>query len=285
MKPLYPSEGYTIIEVMIVLVISTALFGTVYAGFSKQAQAREFTQAVDTMEVSLRDTLNDVSTGYYPSMGDFSCQEGLGEPLITANPLTDKEQGAKAPCIFVGKAVQFRTDDDPGKYSIFTMVGLRLAIDPLNPTRRVESAGLIDSSPRILGVSGRPGVVDSKTMDSSVDIVSIKAIGSGASIDGLAIVSNFGQTSLLNGSVSGVASRVMLTAVEATAAGPSQQQFADGIEAGNGSNVRYDLAEKGILICLRQGSGGRKASLTIGSDGQQLNIDRQIDNWHTECGP
>jgi hypothetical protein len=237
------------------------------------------------MEVSLRDALNDVSTGYYPSMGNFSCEEGLGEPLIREDPATNKEQGAKAPCIFIGKAIQFRTDNDPGRYSIFTMVGLRLAVDPLNPTRRVESAGLVDSRPRMLGVSGRPGVVDTKTMDSSVDIVSIKVIGSSESINGLAIVSNFGQTSVLTGSVSGVASRVMLTAVESTALGPSQDQFAAGIEAADGANIRYDLGEKGLVICLQQGSGGRRASLTIGNDGQQLNIDRQIDNWHTECGP
>jgi hypothetical protein len=274
MKQIQLHAGYTIVEVMIFLVISVGLFGTAVLNINTQNNRTQFNQTIDTLQLRFQDSLNDVSTGYYPSNSNFSCVSSPAGPnLTTAAP---KEQGKNTGCIFVGKTIQFAPDSNGARYDIYTMVGNRL------DASGKEVSNKDDAKPRLLAALGRPGIVDQPSLTSGVVITRVLKLGDLQPIGGVALISDFGQTSSIGNTVSGNASRVTLAAVNTTTLNMPSSSFAGAIETS--ANIDFAGAANGILVCLREQGGTRTASITIGSrDGQQLSLTKTIDPWLTEC--
>lgn len=278
-------DGYTIIEVMIVLVVSVALFGTVITAMSAQANRTRFTQEVETFEQRLQDILNDVSTGYYPAkgVGEFSCSANYttGPNIVSASP---QEQGTNLECIFIAKVLHFAPNGNDLAYNIYTMVGNRLA-----SANGKEIANIAEARPKVLGV-GLPGTIDTGTLGAEVRITKVVVLKTGTSIGGFGIISDFGKTNVVNNSVSGNASRVHLAAIGSTNLTMNPAIFKAAAEnpAANIDYPNYSNEDLGIVICLREGgtaaTNGRRASITIGGDGQQLSLVKTIDSWpEPEC--
>ncbi len=59
------STGYTIVETMIFLAVSSLMFISAMILINGRQSRAEFIQAVRVFEANLRDVANDVSTGYY----------------------------------------------------------------------------------------------------------------------------------------------------------------------------------------------------------------------------
>lgn len=88
--------GFTVVETMIVLAVSSVLFLSVAALISGQLERFRTRDAVFNLESSVRDVLNDVTTGYYPETGtNPTCNSK------TAN------RGENDKCIIAGKKIQF----------------------------------------------------------------------------------------------------------------------------------------------------------------------------------
>jgi len=272
-------SGYTIVETMIFLVISAGLFGTVMSAMSQQNQRNQFTQTVDSLQVRLQDTLNDVSTGYYPSAEDFNCTPTATGPSVLSGAAP--EQGANLDCIFIGKALQFGTDVDNLAYNIYTIVGNRLVIDAASPNRGEDVRSITEAKPNLLGVNGDAGVVDRRLLEADVRITKIVMKDDGSNVGGIAILSDFSKKSSIDNAVSGNAARVNLAGIRTTNLTTSEAGFASAIYL----DTNYFVTSKGVIICLQEsGAGdGRKASITIGSEGQQLSLDREIDPQTGEC--
>jgi hypothetical protein len=268
--------GYTIVETMIFLAISVAFFGSVVSTMSRQTTRTRFTESVETFEARLQDVLNDVSTGFYPSNSDFRCIASINGPTFSNGA---NQQGTNTGCVFVGKAIQFAPNTGAGNYNIFTMVGNRLGTDASNTNEEVTS--IAETKPRLLGVRAQTGrgVVDGGAFSSGVVVSKVVSLGDGLPISGLAIVSDFTKKVPINNSITGNSSRVQLAAVKNTNLGMTADGFASRVEHPSTVNLDFASAQAGILICLREGSNGRKASITIGKNNQQLSLERTIDSW------
>lgn len=278
MNSLYPPGGYTIIETMIFLVISVALFGTVVTTMTQQTNRNRFAQAVETFERDMRDLLNDVSTGTYPSTGAVSCTSGTGPGGRPGFNPGIVEQGSNTGCIFIGKVVQFSPKNNEGQFNIYTMVGNRTAnAAPDGPIVQ----NLTEAKYDFLGVPPPPptyGVQENVRLNSGLIVTKVVDLADPTTeMGGIAIVSDFGKLASINQAVAGNASRVTLRGVEVTFGLPPNA-FASPGNAGDPDRLPV-VSPAGLLICLRDGNNanGRRATITIGGNNQNLSVRRVID--------
>ncbi len=268
------ANGYTIIETMMFLIISASLFGTVIIAMTQQNRRNQFTQSVDAMQVKLQDVLNDVSTGFYPYTTGYSCGGGQNGPMFSTS--STKEQGANQDCVFVGKALQFEPQGEPSTYNVYTMVGNR------QTTTNKDVESLEQAKPVLMGVKGRPGLFDTGQLTASVEVTKVINASSGSSVGGLVIVSDFSKKSQVGNIVSGNSSRVSVWPIDGTSLKMQTKGFADTTEVTTNIN---NAAGSGVVVCIQESGGGRKASLTIGGGNQQLSVERTIDSWPAGCNP
>ena len=250
--------GYTVIEVMIVLSVSAVLFASAIAGYSYQNRKTEFTNAVRDMESTIQDTLNDVSTGYYPNATNFDCIRAGSPAAPSLDDSNTSEQGTNQDCIFLGKAVDV-TDDFLRTY---TMVGLRNSSDDEDePPADIEEA-----ESRTIPYDG---TFDQHALSASIDVTRI-VTQSGADSAGFAVVSGFGNGE--DGGAGATTTQVSIASID-----PSYNFASSTSRTVNGSNLDQD-----ITICIEETGGGRQASIRIGA-GSQTNIETMIDGWAPEC--
>lgn len=91
--------GFTIVETLIVLAVSGVLFISVAALISGQINRYRTRDAVFNLESSVRDVLNDVSTGYYPenNYNNIDCDDHI----------TGGSGRGKNTCVLAGKKIVF----------------------------------------------------------------------------------------------------------------------------------------------------------------------------------
>ena len=98
------SQGYTIVEVIIVLAIASALFFVAVLAISGQQARTEYTQAIQDFQSRLVDIANDVNTGIYPNLGlSTKCQVDVTTRKPSFSMGGQAQQGANTDCIFIGK--------------------------------------------------------------------------------------------------------------------------------------------------------------------------------------
>jgi prepilin-type N-terminal cleavage/methylation domain-containing protein len=115
------SKGYTIIEVLLVLAISSTLLFAAIIVFRGQQQETEFTQAVADLNSKIVNYSNQTGSGTFPDSGDFTCAAGVAgsPPSLASGP---GRSGGRSGCIFLGRA--FQVDSLGGSdLNIYTVVG------------------------------------------------------------------------------------------------------------------------------------------------------------------
>ena len=262
-----PSGGYTIIEVMIFLVVSSALLTSVMLMVNGKQERTRFTQTVNTLDQDLRDVFNDVSTGYYPSGPPFNCRStSAGSPPVNSVILEtgNTEQGSNAVngqgCIFLGKAIELGQPPDKTRYNTYTLVASK------NATNLGDAGTVLLGTPS----ANNFGVIDRDEILADIEVVDVvDEQDSGRAITGLALVSEFSETAAVTEKITGNATRLTLYEIPPdflTNAGKNTMQ----------------IPEKGIYLCLRQGSGlfARTAAIKIDKN---LTTEVLIDQWPSGC--
>lgn len=122
--------GYTIVEIMVVLAVSSVLF-LLAAGFINGRQSNTaFTQGVNDMASNIQDVIQQVQSGKYSDASIDCCFNGSGVSITTpgGGGCGSGTQGANPTCVFLGKLIYF--SDDPANrdasYSVFTLAGGRI---------------------------------------------------------------------------------------------------------------------------------------------------------------
>lgn len=257
-------KGYTIVEVMIVLTVSTALFATAVAGYSRQNQRTEFTNAVRDVETTIQDILNDVSTGYYPNSSSFSCsRSALTGAIPSLNPSGTADQGTNQECTFLGKAVNLRDADAGSFFTSYTIVGLR---NSSNDGDKLPT-DVEDAENRIVAFEG---TFARHNIRGSIDIPKVVSLPSPTASSGFAVISGFGHGDI--GGAGATTTQVLMASIS------------EGYIFVPDGDMVVSTAEldRDIIICINEAGGGRRASITIGV-GSQTNIETTIDNWPGEC--
>lgn len=123
------SSGFTIVETLIVLTITTLLFFVAATYISGKQNRTQFTTGINSLKQQLQQLINQSATGYYPNSGDFACQGNpYGNRISFVSSAT--AQGTNSGCILLGKVIQFGTgtaDEEQSTLGILPLAGNQYA--------------------------------------------------------------------------------------------------------------------------------------------------------------
>ncbi|HEX5456624.1 MAG TPA: type II secretion system protein [Candidatus Saccharimonadales bacterium] len=258
--------GYTILEVVIVLTVSSILFAASVVGYVAQNRRTQFTESVNDFAQDIQDILNDVEVGFYPSNNSFSCTTDTSHAGHPYSPGGASQQGTNTNCIFAGKAIQFAPSRHNGTRSdidIFTMVGRRQKLGTDDPAVNIK-----DIRPALLDV-----LSERKSLISGLEVSSVRT-GDGTSLAGIAMVSS---SSASGGVSTGLNNRASLAAIRG---GPDETDttFNNGVMSYFTVSDPIALAKNGVNICVKEGgTGGRKAVIQLAAGESQIIVNTYID--------
>lgn len=258
-------QGYTIVEVMIFLAISGALFASASGLLSGQQRKTEFAQAIREIESQLQDTINDVATGYYTNTNNFTCAAG---PSITSGI---NEQGANKECIFLGRAIQFGVQGtDPEGFNIYTVVGNRQASG--KEVKDYDEAKPTAIAPGATTSPGVPSAIDNKALQSGLKVAKM-SIGGGPPIGAVGFFSSLAAYDATGNNLLSGAQTVDLIAMKDSSLGQTSPASVDEINR----RARYGVNPAGgVIICFKSAGTEQFGIITIGSGSRQLTTKLEI---------
>lgn len=133
------NRGYTIVEVLLFLAISSFMFIAAAVFINGKQSSAEFRQGMNGMNAVLSKVINDVNNGVYPSNEDFTCTAGASG-LSFSDGATDN-QSVSTKCTYVGKMILFTNDSSA--YEINTIAGR------LMDSKELLITDLEDSTPAV----------------------------------------------------------------------------------------------------------------------------------------
>jgi type II secretory pathway pseudopilin PulG len=275
-------KGYTILEVIIVLAVSSAMFGFVAVAFGGRQQQVQFTQAVRDFDSQLKNIMNDVSVGYYAKPDNLVC-EAVGNsvnrrPVPAIDTSESPELGTNEDCIFIGKAIQFSPSgsaidaEEDQIMRVYNVVGLRIDENGSNPTT------IADAVPR-----AAPGPVENQ-LKWGLKVKRMIFLGDMSSeSSGLAFLSSLNKVGSSTDSQS--TENVKTSIVPDVSESLTESEFIDEIELVqdklNDGSMSLSNAPK-VVICVTDANDDRKATVTFGGNFSGSVID--FDNYdETVC--
>ena len=261
-------KGYTLLEVMIVISISAAMFTIVSITFGGKQEQVQFTQAVRDFDSKLNDIMNDVSVGYYESDSTVGCTASSSprEPVVDISPSNNSSLGSSDDCVSVGKVIQFSPDKTDADVSglvseseqiirTYNMVGLREDDDGSSPVTLEEIKPRVIPLPSVLQL--RYGLkVTNVAMDASGTIT--QPLGA------VAVFSSLGRT--VGNESSDTTENLKISAVRTTIPGMSTVDIVSPL------NDLVDPSNPGIvnnsrvILCVSDAGENRRASITFGGN-------------------
>lgn len=271
-----PAAGFTIVEVLIVLAVTGALFLAAVLLISGKQQVTSFNQSIRSIQTQMQQVVNDVGSGFYQNDGNIKCDKGGSGLLLTS---LSTEQGTNKDCIFIGKVVQFALlSTDPEEFNIYTIVGL--SGDSVTPSTDLSTAkARLIARGTAASDSGIPEVFDTKTL--LYGLTATKMYYRNAAGGKVADIGAVGFTSsLANLGAADSSQQVNVVAVTGTAL---QRDKATGVQNIN-DNLKTAVVNPpgGVQICFTGGGTNQSGLLSIGGSGRQGSVDLQIFN-NTSC--
>lgn len=268
---LRPANGFTIVETMVVLAVTGALFVAIAATLSGRQNAAEFTHAIQSVQSQIQQTINQVSQGFYPNENNFICTNGAGVAQLNSGTNT---QGTNQDCVFLGKVMQFGVQGtDPELYQVYTIAGLR------NATAGVGSP-FVTSSPTVVGVGGNyADYSTSRALEYGLTTLWVKAGGNTMGAVGFLMEPGSLSTTSTSGYNSG-SQQVDLIPLPGTSLGQDFSQAATSINTElNDATLTADAPinpSGGVQICFVSGGTNQSGLITIGGSGRQLLVKLDI---------
>lgn len=186
------SAGYTIVEILIFLAVSSFLLTVSLIYLSGREDSARFSQSMRDLQSNVQDWLNDVPTGFPGGSnaagagGQFHCVSLPPRQRIdagAANPSVPNQNSAD--CIYLGKALQFTDKADTtndSKVFVYSVFGSRLSSSGSGDL----SANLVDSGPfpavgsGVCGnCTGTADLTQTYTLEGGATVLSVKSDNSG----------------------------------------------------------------------------------------------------------
>jgi type II secretory pathway pseudopilin PulG len=118
--------GFTIVETLIVLAVTTVLFISAAAFISGRQARTEFAVGIRQVRQQIEQVINETSSGYYPNAGNIKCELSPLRPLKITN-VGGTSQGTNGDCIFIGKTVVAGAlSGKPKDLTVYSIAGRRL---------------------------------------------------------------------------------------------------------------------------------------------------------------
>ncbi len=265
-----PRGGYTIVEALIFLAVTTALFISAAALISGQQGRTEFTQSVRDFESQMTDLANNVSSGYYAKTKDFTCiDNGTGKPKISsaANP-----QGTNKGCIFVGVVIQVAPAGNDSQYKVYTAAGLKLNSTGTDVQDLGETQPVLIYPPS--SGSSVPDLSTDYTLGNGVTFVSLNYGNPPQSIGTFGFFTTFGTLGGGN-KTAGTIYTNLIPVTHTLFADTPTVLVASKFKVGNLTTTN---PPGGVSICLKSNGSNQSALLTYGENNRSLTSDLKFFN-------
>lgn len=274
------ATGFTLVETIVVLAIMVALLSSALLLFRERVPRTQFENAVNEFQLQLSDISNQVATGYYPGSDNYDCAPG---PVLSVGT---GEKGQNADCIFVGQAVQFGLQksgcsvpapkDNCDTMVYYTVYGNRKSSSSTVATNITDSNAQISED---LAQS-------TYTTGYGLHVTSVKVNGV-SPVGGIAFLQSFGSSLSGAGNAEG-ASQILVIPLKTTDVGQTKASFAAATDVTTPLEglLTTPADEDGIKICLRSGTTGQYAAITLGANGSSTITDKRIfedvTSWNAE---
>lgn len=288
MRPSFgaPARGFTIVEVMVVLVVTGALFVAAAILISgKQSQAG-FNQAIQQIQSQIQQTMNEVATGYFPSNANFQCTAPIGGPVALTN-VAPNAQGANAGCIFAGKVLQFQVQStDPEKFAVYTIAAAQ------KDASGKEVSTLASASPKLVAPgngypAGFPDLTTTTILQNGLATSASPPAGmwynNGAadvSVGAVAFVPSFAQYS--SGNLTSGSQQLSVYPVNGTSIGATQADAVDAINTNLATSIQNP--SNGVSICFASGGTNQSGLVVIGGNNHPLSVTLKVMESTKTCG-
>ena len=260
------------------LAISSLMF-LLAANFINGRQGKaEFRQGMNELDSKVRQVINDVSNGYYPSEQNFRCYatDTAGDPP-RVDQTSSNALGTNKGCVFLGKVISFgHTLEGDWGYNIFTVVGRQYVGSQKEakvPTKFSDARPKTVYTPRT-GFS----LIEQVMMKWGMKITDFYDNESGESISGLGFYTSFGKYETGNTLVSG--SQEVITLPIKLPEGGDTTAMANAIDTQTVSVGDSPTANRNIdaVLCI-EGNNGQWGTLKFGGNGgQRLTTRIQVYN-------
>lgn len=277
------SAGFTIVETMIFLAISSVLLVSALYLVNGQQNSTEFSTAVRDIESQLRDVINDVSTGVYSYRANSQCYvTGAGVPP-TIDDAAVKKQGTNLGCTFIGRVFQFSPHNDTDHFYVYSVVGRQFSgsgptfgdditnlwtAKPVAISPRTTDASIPDATDKLELRSGLR--VEKMTYNDGAGDVNIGAFG---------IFTNFTRT---DGDLNTIKQNSDFWPIPNSVLNQTQLAAAEKIyEIGTApaaAVIPFRNPENGINVCFVNGRVPQHGLITIGNQNGRLTANLIIGN-------
>lgn len=262
-----PVGGYTVVELLIVMAVTAVTAVTAFLVVNGQQAKTEYSQAVRDFEIKLADIANDVSKGYFPSLGNNrQCTAPENQPLTISTAPGSVAQGSSSACVFGGKVIQFNPGGDDTRMRVITIAARRTTranktVTSLSQLQNDDIDAVWDLNENVSlshGLRAR-------------SITIFPATGPGTGIGSIGFMSGFGSLSSNNVTLSGAPKTNLHGVLNTSLTGQTEGLFRTALR--NPANYRQPdggAGSRGIEICMEHGRGGRTALFSLGNTGRQL---------------
>ncbi len=266
------NRGYTILELLIVIAVSAAMFFTAIIAFNGRQQEVQFTQAVRDFDSRLIDLTNDVSTGFFNNDGNQACTVISDVIQFVGSP---DEQGSNDDCVFIGKVLQFRPGSGPpGEYdemNVITVVGKRKA------TSGELSNSLVDSAPK-----AAPNSVETIALDWGLRVTKVFVTDSSGANTNIGAVGLFTAFTTFAAEENAVISNNQQVRHMGIAGSTFGMTADDSGVFTPIANIASEPNGDAVTICLQKADQTKRAAIVIGKDGTR-GTTVQFDGYDSEC--
>lgn len=282
-------------EVMIVLVVTTALFSSAALLVSGRQSRVGFSQAVTELRGNMEQAINQVGSGYYADTAEYGgkvCSAPAGGEIGFS--VGSAAKGSSGSCMFIGQAVQFGINNPSGqqRYAVHTIAGLRAGAGG-QPVR-----DLTEARPKLVfdtGLTDTNGYPDGRTMKNLTNGLTFSwgRVGT-TDIGGFALVSNVGEydsTGMLASGTQALSLYPLLpNGLGSTVVGSAPPYTTDERNFARLVNPRLRQLQSnqanpdgGLKFCFASGGTDQSALITIGGTNRALSVSQEIINGNTRC--
>ena len=270
--------GYTILEAMLFITISSSMFILAMISFSGRQQQVQFTQPVRELDAKILDIINDVTTGYFPNDGSLQCSVDSSQRPIISNATVEKGQGTNDDCVLVGKALQFFPEDSNSSTEnqsllyIYNIVGKRLESPNGESVQSLEEAKPVTTSPTASNSTN--DVTEKSELKYGLRVIKVateEVLPKESGVIGFftRFTKTFSTTKFSEGQTISSSMIPGVTSSSTQYDAANNINLVTDLSSPFGTDVFIDTTSATpIVICLADADLERRASITIGGGGQ-----------------
>lgn len=269
-------NGYTVIEVLIVLAVTATLFVSAAIMIGGRQNRTAFEQAARNVQSQIQQVLNEVAVGYYPNNGDFTCTATATGPQFGAG---SAGVGTNSGCVFVGKVIQFGvTGTDPEQFVVYTLAGLQKRAGS-----NTEAVNRTESQPKVVAPTTSNSSIPDRSVTNKLDngLTTYRMwYDNGAGAQYIGAVGFMQSFAKYTGSdINSGAQNVHTVAVAGTSINAGKAATAEAINA-NFPTSPFDTSG-GVFICFVSGATDQSGLISIGGNNRNQTVSLDIKSNRT----